>query len=505
MTSRAAGVDDATTFAASREQFDVLVGWLSGGDAAGLTHAELEDGLATDGRELLRLLLQDHLDLRAREEARAEEVVDVAGVARTTTEASHRQLATVFGQVTVGRLAYRRTGHANLHPADAVLNLPAERHSHGLRRLAATEATRGSYDDATDAIARATGTRLGKRQTEQLTRRAAVDFDTFYATGQPVVCDPDDVLVVSVDGKGIVVRPDALRAATAKAAAGASTKLSTRLSKGEKANRKRMATVGAVYDTTPVVRTPAEIITTGRDDRDDHDPPAAPTATGKWLTASVIDAAATVIGRVFDEAERRDPTHSRDWVALVDGNNHQIARITAEAAARRVQVTVIVDFVHVLEYLWSAAWSFFDEADPAAEAWVADRATRVLAGDAVQVAAGIRRRATRTGLDPPQRRNADRAADYLANKADLLDYPTALSHGWPIATGVIEGACRHLVKDRMDLTGARWSLDGAEAILQLRALRTNGDLDRYWNFHLDQERRRVHESRYAPGLTPQAA
>jgi hypothetical protein len=503
MTSRAAGVDDATTFAASREQFDVLVGWLAGGDAAGLTHAELEDGLATDGRELLRLLLQDHLDLRAREEARAQEVVDGAGVARTTTEASRRQLATVFGQVTVGRLAYRRAGHANLHPADAVLNLPTAKHSHGLRRLAATEACRGSFDDATDAIARATGTRLGKRQTEQLARRAAVDFDAFYATGQPVVCDPDDALVVSVDGKGIVMRPDALRAATAKAAADAATKLSTRLSKGEKANRKRIATVGAVYDTTPVVRTPGDVI--ARADADDDGRAAGPTATGKWLTASVTDDAATVIGRVFDEADRRDPTHRRDWVALVDGNNHQIARITAEAAARSVHVTVIIDFVHVLEYLWSAAWSFFDEADPAAEAWVADRATRVLAGNAAQVAAGIRRRATRTGLDPPQRRNADRAADYLANKAPYLDYPTALSHGWPIATGVIEGACRHLVKDRMDLTGARWSLDGAEAILKLRALRTNGDLDRYWNFHLDREHQRVHQSRYADNIIPHAA
>jgi hypothetical protein len=70
---------------------------------------------------------------------------------------------------------------------------------------------------------------------------------------------------------------------------------------------------------------------------------------------------------------------------------------------------------------------------------------------------------------------------------------------------VIEGACRHLVKDRMDLTGARWGLHGAEAILKLRALRTNGDLDDYWNFHLDEERRRVHDSRYADNHIPQAA
>ena len=93
------------------------------------------------------------------------------------------------------------------------------------------------------------------------------------------------------------------------------------------------------------------------------------------------------------------------------------------------------------------------------------------------------------GLDPPKRAGADACATYLINKEPYLDYPTALHNGWPIATGVIEGACRHLVKDRMDITGARWGLSGAEAILKLRALRSNGDFDAYWRYHLAQERR----------------
>ena len=93
------------------------------------------------------------------------------------------------------------------------------------------------------------------------------------------------------------------------------------------------------------------------------------------------------------------------------------------------------------------------------------------------MAGAIRRQATITGLSTNRRTGADTCATYLTNKAPYLDYPTALAKGWPIATGVIEGACRHLVKDRMDLTGARWGLDGAEAILKLRALRSNGDFD----------------------------
>ena len=109
------------------------------------------------------------------------------------------------------------------------------------------------------------------------------------------------------------------------------------------------------------------------------------------------------------------------------------------------------------------------------------------------------------GLEPARRAGADTCATYLTNKRAHLDYPTALTQGWPIATGVIEGACRHLVKDRLDLTGARWGLHGAEAILKLRALHSNGDLDEYWHYHLAQERQRVHQTRYLNNAIPRAA
>jgi hypothetical protein len=230
-----------------------------------------------------------------------------------------------------------------------------------------------------------------------------------------------------------------------------------------------------------------------------------PVATHKWLTASVVEDAAQVITSVFDEAERRDPQHHRTWVALVDGNNHQIDRIGAEAKRRTIDVTIVIDLIHVLEYLWKAAWCFFDEADPNAEQWVRDRALAILDGGARDVAAGIRRRASTERLTLSARRGADECATYLTNKADYLDYPRALAGGWPIATGIIEGACRHIVKDRMDLTGARWSLDGAEAVLKLRALRANGDFDDYWRFHIAKEHERVHRSRYADGVIPRAA
>ncbi|MCA1702509.1 MAG: ISKra4 family transposase, partial [Actinobacteria bacterium] len=106
------------------------------------------------------------------------------------------------------------------------------------------------------------------------------------------------------------------------------------------------------------------------------------------------------------------------------------------------------------------------------------------------------------GLHPGQRTGAEACVRYLTNTGPYLDYPTALAQGWPIATGVIEGACRHLIKDRMDLTGARWSLPGAEAVLKLRALHSNGDFDDYWNYHLTQEKHRIHKACYQNGVIP---
>ena len=176
----------ATGFIASREQFESLVCFLDGTDAGGLSHAELEQRLDRDGRELLRRLLDGHLALRAIREQRPERVIGDEGLVRGRVESGHkRALETVFGTVTVERLAYRAPGLANLHPADAGLNLPVERHSHGLRKLAAAEAARGSFQDAVEAIERSTGQQLGRRQVQELAQLAAVDFEDFYEARRP--------------------------------------------------------------------------------------------------------------------------------------------------------------------------------------------------------------------------------------------------------------------------------------------------------------------------------
>ena len=297
---------------------------------------------------MIRQLYQDHLDLRAGNEQRAEVVIDVEALQHGAAETGHRRcLETIFGPVGVTRLAYQAKGAENLHLADAPLNLPCEVHSHGLRKLAAIEACRGSYEEAKAAISRATGVDLGKRQVEELAARAAVDVDDFYTRATTSSAAEDDTLVISSDGKGIVMLPGELRLATRKAAEAATHKLNGRLTRGEKKDRKRMAELAVVYDCPPVARSPADVMARSND----GPKPPAPTAKAKWLTARVADDAKEVIAAAFCEATRRDPHYRRPWVALVDGNRHQIDRIKAEAKKRGVNVPIIIDWIHVVEYL----------------------------------------------------------------------------------------------------------------------------------------------------------
>lgn len=166
---------------------------------------------------------------------------------------------------------------------------------------------------------------------------------------------------------------------------------------------------------------------------------------------------------------------------------------------------IILDFIHVLEYLWKAAYCFHPVTSKEAEEWVQARALSGLRGHSSSVAAGMRQSATKRQLNETQRKAVDKCADYLIKYRFYLQYDCYCSNGWPIASGVIEGACRHLVKDRMDLTGARGGLKSAEAILKIRALRSSGDWEEYWRFHKRQEQQRNHFDLYDNGFLEKAA
>jgi len=494
-------IEEWKEFSFAFEQFRDVVTHLCSESSQQLDHGEIEEFLETEGRELLRRLLQGHLDYRAANETIWESLEGHDGIMRS----HHRQgcqthLETLFGDVTVTRHAYSAPGKASLFALDAKLNLPPDKYSDGLRRRLAQDVALMSFDEATEHICQTTGGCIPKRQSEEVAVQVAQDFEAFYEMRQAQGAEAsEDLLVLSTDGKGIVMRHEDLREATRKAAERASGKRKTRLSPGEKRQRKRMATVASVYTVAPYVRSPQSVMS------QEQAALPRPKVDNKRVWASVEREAEAVIGDLFQEALRRDPKQHREWVVLVDGEPHQLARIQAAAARHQVSVTIVMDFIHVLEYLWDAARSLHPADTEMTEAWVQERAYRVLQGQARQVAAGMRRSATLRGLSDKQRHTIDTCADYLLNRQSYLRYDVFLARGFPIATGVIEGACRHLVKDRMDLTGARWRLKRAEAVLKLRALHSSGDFEAYWQFHKQQELQRNRLSRYADPLLLDAA
>lgn len=499
----------ATKSAISQAQdvFERACGTLRSAAALSWSHGAAEQFVVEQSREIARLMLQELLDLRRA----AEKPVVVRGsdgVTRTERREGRRKLESLVGGVTVSRLLYQAYGVDALAPLDASLALTEDSFSSGVRRRIVDEAVCGSYDHAVLQVSRTTGAAVAKRQAERLVRSAAVDFCAFYAA-QPVQPeDPSLLLVLSFDGAGIVMRPESLRSATKRAAEKAKAtsveKWPSKVGSGEKPNRKRMAQVAAVYGIGPFVRAPEDILKDLRSLRavdEQRESPVRPRPVNKRVWASVERDAIDVIDEAFDEALRRDPEQHRTWLVLVDGSETQIALVRKAADRVGVRVRIIVDLIHVIEYLWAAAYAFHEAGTAEAQAWVTERVNMLLSGvDPSDVAAGMRRSATRQGIE--KRRAVDTCATYLLKNRLFIRYGEAISHGWPIATGVIEGACRHLVRARLDGSGARWSVEGAEAILVLRSVHLSGDMDAYWAFHLARELDRNHRSRYANGNVP---
>lgn len=489
----------------AHDELAQLIDYLRSPSGRQLDHAELEVAINDRGRELLRVLFQAQIDSRGQGPALAP-VQGADAVARRQQRLHERGLSTVFGEVRVKRLGYGATGLESLHPLDAELNLPREAYSLGVRRLAAQQAAQVSFDATVEMLAERTGKTIGKRQVEQLVQRAAKDFDAYYAQQQPAAGAPGgSILAITVDGKGVVMRPEDLRAPTRKAHQQRADQhqadnLDAPLHQGERRHAKRMATVAAVYTVAPHVRTPEQV---GRSLAPLHEPaPARPPVEHKRVWASLVKTPEEVIEAAFQEGLRRDPERNKTWVGLVDGNARQLAVLKAMGKKHKVKMTIVMDVMHVTEYLWEASLAFYMPTSPQRATWVSERLNNVLCGKVAGVAAGMRRSATLRGLSVKDRAPVDAAARYLSNHKQYLRYDRYLAAGLPIGTGVIEGACRHLICDRMDGV-ARWSLNGAEAVLAMRAIRCSGDFDDYWRYHVGQEYQRNHVEAYLDGnVTP---
>ncbi len=350
-----------------------------------------------------------------------------------------RHLATLFGDVIVTRSSYGAPGVESRLALDAQLNLPPDNYSDGRRRRLAGDVSLMSFDEATSRLDPTTGGPIPKRQSEPVVVKGAQDFEAFYETRRADESEAsEDVLVLTTDAQGLVRRQEDRREATRQAAQRTEPPLQIRLSPEEKRHRKRMATVASVYPVAPDARRPEAMM-----NPDDDEAFPRPKVQTQRVGASVDREAQKVTDELFAEALQRDPTRQRQWVVLVDGDRHQLARIRAAAARYQVSVTMVVDFIHVLDYLWDAARAWSPGDAQATPSWVQTRALKGLQGHAQEVARGMRLSATWRDLSGKKRDGVDTSADDRVNRQSFLRDDGFLEQGFPIATGVMAGACRH--------------------------------------------------------------
>jgi hypothetical protein len=482
--------ETAALLAGPVQQFSSMISWAVDG-AAGADHGDREKTIAHDGRALQRTLLQTTFDLDAAREERVSHLVSAAGIRHGGVEKGHdRGLISIFGPVHAQRLAYRNRREANLYPADARWELPADSYSMGMRTLAAYHLALGGYGTAQQVIAQRTGVTVGRAQLSMLAADLARWTDDFYEQRARDAADlaDGDVLILQADGKGIAVRPEQRAGARGDAT---------------HPGVKKMCEIVAVARFTPAVRVPADIAAPAARRREHP----GPEATDKWVRGSIIEDIPAVIGQAFDEADRRDPLHVHQRVALVDANKQQIAAIGEHARQRDLKVPIFIDYIHTAEYVRQAAVQL-NPGKPAAAVseWGDGQLLRILHGRAKAVAATLASLAAKIRKNPRTRDTdlgaVDRAVTYLTNNHPYMRYDKALANGWPIATGLIEGACRHVVEDRFGVTGARWGLQGAQDILNLRAVVINGDLDAYMTYYQRRYLDEHHLARYDAASIP---
>lgn len=484
-------------FAEASAYFERTLQWLKSGEAR-CTHSEVERELRQRGEVLMRAMLQGHLDLRSAEEKRVFEMGprDPHVKVRSRT----RQLETGFGRVKVVRLGHKPVGEPADFPLDRELNLPPALYSLEIRQSVALEAQRGCWNEVVKTLDRYTGGHVPKRQAQELADRAASDFDVFYeTTAAPVGEELSKTAIeaASCDGKGVVMLTKGLRDATRKQAAqdkAVAVRGDPMAPKKLRKNDKRMAIVTANWEQERYPRTVNQVLAKldRRPDEDEAPAQRPPRPQNKRVRASLEKSQREGISEMFDELERRNPDRERQCVVLVDGEEHQMENVLAEARARQLAITIVLDLIHVIHYLWLAGYALCDKDPRATEQWVRVYLERLLTGQASYVAAAIRRQATVAEMTEEARKPVDKCCDYLLKNQQYLRYHEYLAQGLPIATGVIEGTCRHLVQDRMGITGARWDVPGGEAVLKLRAIRASGDWDDYWTFHEQEELARNH-------------
>jgi hypothetical protein len=463
------------------EVFELVSGEASQNKTAHEIEEQLWWGVLTLGQQLLQTFFTTQ---EAVEEPGA--VYETNGLSYPYRGQRERAYMSLFGKVTVRRAYYWRKGESCQYPLDEALSLPERCYSDWVQARLSELSMNMPYDDAVDLFAKWLRVTIPKGSLEQINDDHAVEVRAYYEVREaPETAADDTILVVSADGKGIpMTRQD-------------SPPPKARRGKGKNKTAKKEATITTLYTIAPYKRCSDDIIRALMPDYVDDMSllPSRPKPTGKQLFGTLAGQK-VAFEQLAAQVELRDCDQIVHRVALIDGNRGLKKRVQQDLS----QFTPIIDIIHVTEYLWKAANVLLGETHPLRGLWVQD-ALRCLLTD--QFDSLLNHLSYQLpGLSKRKQTDLKKVMNYLHNNRGYMNYQDYLAQGYPIGTGVIEGACRHFVKDRFERTGMHWSKSGAQIMLDLRATFLNGDWDDFQRFRQHQ----VHKQRYGsthPNVVPE--
>jgi len=457
-----------------RTDFEKMLDYVSGEQARTATADATERGLFKMLIEMGLKLLTLFFVMRS-QSAKRETLKTTEGSEWYYHRDTQRRYVSIFGKLRFARPYFYRKGQGGQTPLDAELSLGEDCYSDLVREVSDYLGVYGVYHKSCDILERLLGLNLSTRVLQTNLGEDAADVSAYYAQKPaPVANTEAEILVIQADGKGIPMileetKPDKVR-----------------LGKGEKHGRKKEAIVTSAYTITAFARTPEQVVASFYD-KISLAKPSKPQNKHLWAT---LDGKDIALRRLAEQVTFRLDDHVQHKIALCDGCQALQTRLTKYFP----DFIQILDFIHVNEYLWKVANALFGETHERRFDWMRAHTLQLLSGQTKQLIAEFRLLAKQPKTSKRKCTQLLKTANYFERNLTFMDYPTYLSNGWPIASGVIEGACRHFVKDRCELSGMRWLQSGAENLLRLRAVAENNDWDDYQTYRKLHRHQRLYGS-----------
>jgi hypothetical protein len=461
-----------------REEFERLLAFVTGAQAQTARMDQMERSLFRQVLQLGYQLLRLFVMVRAEGESHAALVTREKTVLPYHSQKG-RAYFSIFGKLSIERAYFYAWGGSGQCPLDEALSLPERCYSDLLLESAELLGVEGAYGKGLQVVARILGLNLSELALETSVAEHSQNVKAYYHQKAPFPsAEEGPILVAQADGKGV---PMVRRELDVK----------VRRGKGDKKTQKKEAIATAVYTIEPYFRTPQEVLNVLFKQGE----PAAqrPAPRHKQIFAS-LRGKRQALKRLAAWVQRREGEHICQRVALTDGAEP----LQKQMLACLPGFPLVLDIIHAVEYLWKAGTALYGETDPSRTQWVQMQTLQLLSSHTEQVIQCLEDKANALAPNSQAARSLHTVASYFQRNLPYMDYAAYLRRGWPIGTGVIEGTCRHLVKDRMELSGMRWTISGAGALLALRAVNENGDWDDFHTFR----RARRHRELYGTTLKP---